>query len=204
MGPMALTPSRMVPLGTALPRQALLAALELGVAVPVAGEPLHHLPAGPLLVLFLCAHCPFVRHVEAEIGRLERDFPALQLLAISSNSTLTHPQDGPEGLRAQARAQGWSFPYLFDAEQQLARAFCAACTPDPFLYAWEESTGEHRLVYRGQFDASRPGSPLPCGGADIRAAITALLAGQPVPQDQRPAIGCNIKWRPGEEPEWAR
>lgn len=200
---MALTPSRMVPLGTPLPRQALEEALGRGSAVPVAGEPLPPLPAGPLLVLFICAHCPFVKHVEAEIGRLERDYPALQLLAIASNSTLTHPQDGPEGLRAQARAQGWGFPYLFDADQQLARSFGAACTPDPFLYSWDEAAQQHRLVYRGQFDASRPGSALPCDGADIRAAIEALLAGQPLPAEQRPAIGCNIKWRPGEEPEWA-
>ena len=201
---MALTPSRMVPLATPLPRQALEEALGRGAAVPVTGEPLPPLPQGPLLVLFICAHCPFVKHVEPEIGRLERDFPALQLLAIASNSSLTHPQDGPEGLRAQHRAQGWGFPYLFDADQQLARAFGAACTPDPFLYAWDEAAQQHRLVYRGQFDASRPGNALPCDGADIRAAIEALLAGRPLPAEQRPAIGCNIKWRPGEEPEWAR
>jgi hypothetical protein len=186
----------MVPLATPLPRQALEEALGRGAAVPVTGEPLPPLPAGPLLVLFICAHCPFVKHVEAEIGSLERDYPALQLLAIASNSTLTHPQDGPEGLRAQARAQGWGFPYLFDADQQLARSFGAACTPDPFLYSWDEAAQQHRLVYRGQFDASRPGSALPCDGADIRAAIEALLAGRPLPAEQRPAIGCNIKWRP--------
>lgn len=201
---MALTPSQMVPLGTALPSDVLLEALQQGTAVTVCGDPLPALEPGPLLVLFICAHCPFVKHVEAEIGRLEHDFPALQLLAIASNSTLTHPQDGPEGLRAQARAQGWGFPYLFDADQQLARAFGAACTPDPFLYSWDEAAQHHRLVYRGQFDASRPGNGLPCDGADIRAAIAALLAGQPVPAGQRPAIGCNIKWRPGDEPEWAR
>jgi len=187
-GAMALTASQMVPLGTALPREALLPDLQ----------------PGPLLVLFICTHCPFVKHVEAEIGRLERDFPALQLLAIASNSTLTHPQDGPEGLRAQAQTQGWGFPYLFDADQQLAKAFTAACTPDPFLYAWDGLRQQHRLVYRGQLDASRPGNALPCDGSDIRAAIAAVLAHQPVPADQRPAIGCNIKWRPGEEPEWAR
>jgi hypothetical protein len=201
---MALTASQMVPLGTALPRDALLQALESGTAEAVWGDQLPILPAGPLLVLFICAHCPFVKHVEAEIGRLERDYPALQLLAIASNSTLTHPQDGPEGLRAQARTQGWGFPYLFDADQQLARAFSAACTPDPFLYAWDPASQQHQLVYRGQFDASRPGNALPCDGADIRAAIAAVLAGQSVPAEQRPAIGCNIKWRPGDEPEWAR
>ncbi len=201
---MALTPSQMVPLGTPLPYQCLLKELAQGSVQPVGGDPMPDLAGQPVLVLFICAHCPFVKHVEAEIGRLERDFPALQLLAISSNSTLTHPQDGPEGLRAQARAQGWRFPYLFDADQRLARAFGAACTPDPFLYAWDQASQQHQLVYRGQFDASRPGNALPCDAADIRAAIAALLAGQPLPAEQRPAIGCNIKWRPGEEPEWAR
>jgi hypothetical protein len=200
---MALTPSQMVPLGTPLPSQSLLLALERGTAVPVAGDSSQVLPEGPLLVLFICAHCPFVRHVEAEIGRLEREFPTLQLLAIASNSILTHPQDGPEGLGAQARAQGWRFPYLFDVDQHLAKAFTAACTPDPFLYDWDGSDRQHRLVYRGQFDASRPGNALPCDGADLRAAITAVLTGEPVAAEQRPAIGCNIKWRPGEEPEWA-
>jgi hypothetical protein len=199
---MALTPSQMVPLGTPLPLTALQQELACGAARQVSGEPIGEPAAGrPLLVLFLCAHCPFVRHVEAEIGRLAADFPALQLLAIASNSTVTHPQDGPDGLAAQAAAQGWRFPYLFDGSQGLARAFHAACTPDPFLYAWD--SGQHRLAYRGQFDASRPGSPQPCDGADIRAAIAAVLAGTPVNPEQRPAIGCNIKWRPGEEPEWA-
>jgi hypothetical protein len=201
---MALTTSQMVPLGTALPHRHLLAALEGGTARQVSGEPLPPLEGRPLLVLFLCAHCPFVKHLEAEIGRLERDWPALQLLGIASNSLLTHPQDGPEGLRAQALRQGWAFPYLFDSDQMLARAFRAACTPDPFLYAWDGEKGEHRLVYRGEFDASRPGNALPCDGAAIRAAIAALLSGQPLAGEQRPAIGCNIKWRPGEEPEWAR
>ncbi|MDI9405614.1 MAG: thioredoxin family protein [Chitinophagaceae bacterium] len=200
---MALTPSQMVPLGTPLPLAALQQALAGGDARPVSGEPFADPVADrPLLVLFLCAHCPFVKHVEAEIGRLVRDHPALQLLAIASNSTITHPQDGPAGLAAQAAAQGWRFPYLFDGSQRLARAFQAACTPDPFLYAWQ--SGQHRLVYRGQFDGSRPGADQPCDGADIRAAIAAVLAGRAVNPEQRPAIGCNIKWRPGEEPEWAR
>jgi hypothetical protein len=200
----------MVPLGTSLPLAAIEAALAEGRAELVSGAPLPTLVGRPLLVLFLCAHCPFVKHVEAEIGRLERDFSALQLLGIASNSTLTHPQDGPEGLRAQRRAQGWRFPYLFDGDQQLAQAFGAACTPDPFLYGWEEGNGwddgaaGHRLVYRGQFDASRPSNGLACDGRDLRAAISALLAGGPITSDQQPAIGCNIKWRPGEEPEWAR
>ncbi len=220
---MALTPSTMLPLGTALPFAAISAELAAGRARQVSGEPLQLETLGqrPLLVLFLCAHCPFVKHVEPEISRLQADFatpapatsgapapqPALALLAISSNSTATHPQDGPEGLRAQAGRHGWRFPYLLDEGQQLARAFRAACTPDPFLFAPApagDGAGEQRLVYRGQFDASRPGNAEPLDGRDIRAAIRAVLAAEPVAAEQRPAIGCNIKWHPGEEPEWAR
>lgn len=212
---MALTASAMLPLGTPLPLEALRAELAAGRAEQVSGRPdlgalLEAVPdasplAGrPLLVLFLCAHCPFVKHIEAELSRLERDWPALQLLAISSNSLLTHPQDGPEGLRHQAAQAGWGFPYLFDAEQRLARAFRAACTPDLFLFGWEAAAGEHRLAYRGQLDGSRPGAAEPCDGRDLRAAVAALLAGGLPAPEQRPAIGCNIKWRPGEEPEWAR
>jgi len=209
---MALTPSTMLPLGTALPFAAISAELEAGHALQVSGEPLRlvALSQRPLLVLFLCAHCPFVKHVEPEITRLQADFspaaepePPLALLAISSNSTATHPQDGPEGLRAQAERHGWRFPYLFNGRQALARAFRAACTPDPFLFA-PAGDGMARLVYRGQFDASRPGNDVPLDGRDIRAAIAAALAGEPAPAEQRPAIGCNIKWHPGEEPEWAR
>lgn len=216
---MALTPSTMLPLDTALPFAAISAELAAGRARQVSGDPLalDSLCRQPLLVLFLCAHCPFVKHVEPEISRLQADFaspapatsaapaprPALALLAISSNSTATHPQDGPEGLRAQAERHGWRFPYLLDEGQQLARAFRAACTPDPFLFA-PAADGEQRLVYRGQFDASRPGNDSPLDGCDIRAAIAAVLAGESVAPEQRPAIGCNIKWHPGEEPEWAR
>jgi thiol-disulfide isomerase/thioredoxin len=205
---MALTPSTMLPLGTPLPFAALQAELSGGGASQVSGDPLDFAQLGqrPLLVLFLCAHCPFVKHIEPELSRLEADFvrsmpPQLDLLAIASNSTRTHPQDGPEGLRAQAAAQGWRFPILFDANQQLARAFRAACTPDLFLFSPDELP---LLVYRGQLDASRPGNALPLNGADLRSALAALLAGEPVPAEQQPAIGCNIKWHPGEEPEWAR
>jgi thiol-disulfide isomerase/thioredoxin len=205
---MALTPSTMLPLGTPLSLAAIRAELASGAAQQVSGDPLDLAVLGqrPLLVLFLCAHCPFVKHIEPELSRLEADVARttptqLDLLAISSNSTRTHPQDGPEGLQAQAAAHGWRFPYLFDANQQLARAFRAACTPDLFLF----SPGElPLLVYRGQLDASRPGNALPRDGADLRRALTALLAGQLIPAEQQPAIGCNIKWHPGEEPEWAR
>ena len=199
---MALTPSTMLPLGTPLPLSLIAAELAAGSTRQVSGTPLclEALAGRPVLVLFLCAHCPFVKHVEPELTRLALEHTAptgLQLLGISSNSTLSHPQDGPEGLRAQAAACHWTFPYLFDADQALARAFRAACTPDPFLFG-----SDHRLAYRGQLDDSRPGHGQPCDGRDLRAAIAAVVAGDPVISEQRPSIGCNIKWHPGHEPEW--
>ncbi|MFM7651654.1 MAG: thioredoxin family protein [Vulcanococcus sp.] len=215
---MVLTPSTMLPLGTPLP------AFQLE---QVAGDPLVpgaaatswstvQLDARPVLVLFLCAHCPFVKHIEPELSRLEGDYGGrLQIVAISSNSTITHPQDGPAGLRAQAERCSWRFPYLFDADQSVARAFQAACTPDLFLFgpgengdggASRDASGQgtagdragstHRLVYRGQLDGSRPGNEQPLDGRDLRAAIEALLAGRPITPEQIPSIGCNIKWHP--------
>jgi hypothetical protein len=193
---MALTPSTMLPLGTPLPLAAMLREL-----APVSGGPLDPaaLAGRPVLVLFVCPHCPFVKHVEVEIGRLAADFlDRAAIVAICSNSLLSHPQDGPEGMAAQARAHGWSFPYLSDPEQAVARAFQAACTPDPFLF-----DSGHRLVYRGQLDGSRPGSAVPCDGRDLRAALAAVLEGRPVAAEQIASIGCNIKWHPGREPAWA-
>jgi thiol-disulfide isomerase/thioredoxin len=205
---MALTPSTMLPLGTPLPLEVIRAELAAGSTQQVSGTPLdlggpggEALAGRPVLVLFLCAHCPFVKHIEPELTRLAGEHAGgarpdgLQLIGISSNSTLTHPQDGPEGLRAQAAAHHWTFPYLFDGDQALAKAFQAACTPDLFLFG-----ADHRLAYRGQLDASRPGNDLPCDGRDLRAAIAAVLAGEPVPEEQRPSIGCNIKWHPDRGP----
>ncbi|MFM9111522.1 MAG: thioredoxin family protein [Prochlorococcaceae cyanobacterium] len=193
---MALTASTMLPLGTPLPIAAMAAGL-----TPVSGGPQEPaaLAGRPVLVLFLCAHCPFVKHIEPEISRLAADVAdRTALIAIASNSTRTHPQDGPEGLRAQAAANGWRFPYLHDADQSVARAFHAACTPDLYLF-----DAAHHLAYRGQLDDSRPGNGLPLDGRDLRAAIKAVLAGTPVVAEQRPSIGCNIKWHPGREPDWA-
>ena len=211
---MVLTPSTMLPLGTPLPAFSLE---QVAGERPVPAEAPQrwstaHLGPEPVLVLFLCAHCPFVKHIEPELSRLERDYSErIQIVAISSNSTLTHPQDGPEGLRAQAERCGWRFPYLFDADQAVARAFQAACTPDLFLFgaagqasatAGSDSHGSsapssaHQLVYRGQLDASRPGNDQPLDGRDLRAALEALLAGHPVSPEQTPSIGCNIKWHP--------
>jgi peroxiredoxin len=188
---MALTGSTMLPLGTPLPAFDLEA---------VDGRRIRtaDLADQPVLVLFLCAHCPFVKHVEEEISRLEQDYGTrVRLIAIASNSLVTHPQDAPEHLAGQARARGWTFPYLLDPDQSAARAFHAACTPDPFLF-----DAAHRLVYRGQLDDSRPGNDRPVDGHDLRAALEAMLRGAPPAAEQRPAIGCNIKWHPGREPPW--
>lgn len=194
---MALTPSTMLPLGTELPLPLMLERL-----TPVHGGALSssQLDGSPVLVLFLCPHCPFVKHIEAEITRLQEDFAdRIAMLAICSNSTRTHPQDGPEGMVTQARTHGWRFPYLADSEQVVAQTFRAACTPDLYLF-----DGQHRLIYRGQLDGSRPGNAIPLDGKDLRAALTALLGGKAVAAEQTPSIGCNIKWHPGAEPAWAR
>ena len=200
---MVLTASTMLPLGEPLPLIAIQTAQAAGQLEQAAGSPFDPdaLAGKPVLVLFLCAHCPFVKHIEPELTRLQHDLAGTELawLAISSNSTATHPQDGPEGLRKQAERNGWHFPYLHDREQALAIAFRAACTPDLFLF-----DREHRLAYRGQLDASRPGNDQPLNGLDLRHAIAAVLSGLQPPEIQHPAIGCNIKWHPGREPHWAR
>jgi thiol-disulfide isomerase/thioredoxin len=196
---MALTPSSMLPLGTPLPLELLQAQLDSGALVQVSGQPLQleGLAGRPLLVLFICAHCPYVKHIEPELSRLAKAFAGqLSIVAISSNSTRSHPADGPEGLRAQAERCGWTFPYLLDGSQQVAPAFAAACTPDPFLFGWDMARGCHTLAYRGQLDGSRPGNTIPCDGRDLRAAITAVLAGEAPSSEQIPSIGCNIKWHP--------
>jgi len=190
---MALTASTMLPLGTPLP----LAAMQAGLT-PVCGGPLQAdaLAGRPVLVLFISVHCPFVKHVEPELSRLGFDLAdRVAIIAIGSNSVLTHPQDGPEGMRAQAAACGWSFPYLHDADQTVARAFGAACTPDLYLF-----DADHRLAYRGQLDDSRPGNDRPVDGRDLRAAVTAVLAGGVVAAEQLPSIGCSIKWHPERQP----
>ena len=151
------------------------------------------------LVMFLCAHCPFVVHVQGELARIGRDYEdkPVGIVAISSNDVGTHPQDGPENLAKQAKGQGFRFPYLFDATQEVARAYSAACTPDFFLFDRDK-----RLVYRGQLDGARPGNEVPVSGADLRAALDAVLYDTDVPGDQKPSVGCNIKWKPGAEPDY--
>jgi peroxiredoxin len=145
-----------------------------------------------LLVMFICTHCPYVKHVEKGLAALGMDYDGepVSIVAISSNDAESYPDDSPEGLKQQAKRMGFRFPYLYDETQDVARAFHAACTPDLFLF-----DGDLKLAYRGQFDASRPGNGVPLTGQDLRAAMDAVLAGKSVPMDQRPSIGCNIKWK---------
>jgi peroxiredoxin len=152
-----------------------------------------------LLVAFICEHCPFVRHVRSEFARFAKEYEAkgLTVVAIMSNSIEEFPQDGPEGMKKEAQDAGYVFPYLFDKDQKVAKAFKAACTPDLFLF-----DSNRRLVYRGQFDGSRPKNDVPVTGADLRAAADAVLAGKAPSETQRPSMGCNIKWYPGNEPEY--
>jgi peroxiredoxin len=151
-----------------------------------------------LLVMFICRHCPYVAHVRSGIADLGRDYADadLAIVAISSNDPEQYPADRPESLAEEAAQAGYVFPYLYDEMQEVAKAYTAACTPDFFLF-----DAERRLVYRGQLDDSRPGNGVPVTGADLRAAIDAVLSGQPVSDEQRPSVGCSIKWRPGNEPD---
>jgi len=152
-------------------------------------------------VMFICNHCPYVVHVKDEFRRLADDYAGrLSIVAINSNSLATHPQDGPEHMKELATRLGWPFPFLFDSTQEVARAYHAACTPDFFLFG-AGSGATRRLAYRGQLDASRPGNDVPVTGRDLRAAVDELLAGRKPDADQRPSLGCNIKWSPGNEPD---
>jgi thiol-disulfide isomerase/thioredoxin len=155
--------------------------------------------APALLVMFLCSHCPFVKHVRAGVAEFAREYQArgLAVVAISANDPDAYPQDGPEGMREEARAAGYTFPYLFDESQEVAKAFQAACTPEFYLF-----DQARRLVYRGQFDASRPSNQVPVTGADLRAAADAVLAGRKPAGEQMPSIGCSIKWKPGNAPAY--
>jgi thiol-disulfide isomerase/thioredoxin len=145
-----------------------------------------------LLVMFICTHCPYVKHVEKGLAALGKDYEgnAIGIVAISSNDAVNFPDDGPEGLKLQAELMDFRFPYLYDESQDVAHAYRAACTPDFFLF-----DSNFKLVYRGEFDRSRPGNGIPVTGEELRAAMDAVLAGKPVPNDQRPSIGCNIKWK---------
>lgn len=180
-----LTPSLMVPLGTPAP----------GFALPDTGGRsvrLADFQGKPLLVAFLCNHCPYVKHIAPAFAKVARELQAMgvAVVGINSNDADAYPDDSPEAMKREVRARGYTFPYCFDATQQVARAYGAQCTPDLFLF-----DAQHRLAYRGQFDDARPGNGEPVTGADLLAAAQAVAAGRPAPADQKPSMGCNIKWR---------
>ena len=152
-----------------------------------------------LLVVFMCNHCPFVKHIQIELARSAKRYQGkgLAVVAISSNDAEAFPQDGPEAMAREVEEFGYTFPYLFDETQSVAKAYTAACTPDFFLF-----DHECLLVYRGQFDGSRPGNDVPVTGADLGAAVEALSEGEPISPNQSPSIGCNIKWKVGNEPDY--
>ena len=190
---MVQTPSTMLPLGTKAPDFTLLE--------PATGKQrsLSGFSAPATVIMFICNHCPFVIHVRDEITRLERDYApkGVAFIGINANPEDTHPQDGPEHMAALVREMGWKFPFLYDATQETAKAYHAACTPD--FYVFDKVK---KLAYRGQLDDSRPSNGKPVTGADLRAAIDAVLAARPAPVEQRPSIGCNIKWKAGNEPDY--
>ena len=190
---MALTESTMLALGTTVPDFALPDTVTRRSISVNSFE-----GKKALLVMFICNHCPFVKHVSEELTRLGSDYAeqSVGIVAINSNDVDTHPDDAPDKMKHLAETLGWNFPYCYDNTQQAARAYNAACTPDFFVFGIERT-----LAYRGQLDDSRPENNRPVTGRDLRAALDAVLAGEPVNDDQRPSIGCNIKWKPGNEPK---
>ena len=190
---MARTPSTMLPLGTTAPDFCLPDTHGASVSrSDYAGK--------PLLVVFLCNHCPYVQHVRAGLSEMARDYQAkgVAIVGISSNDVANYPDDSPEKMAEEAQRAGYVFPYLYDESQEVAKAYYAACTPDFFLF-----DKAHQLVYRGQMDASRPGSDIPVTGRDLRAAMDSVLADKPVSADQKASLGCNIKWKAGNQPTYA-
>lgn len=191
---MAATGSTLLTLGTAAP----------DFTLPDYHGELHSLSefrsAKGLVVAFICSHCPFVKHVRDEFARFAREYQAqgVAVVAIVSNDLQVYPQDGPAGMKQEAETVGYTFPYLLDETQAVARAYQAVCTPDFYLF-----DGQQKLFYRGQFDASRPKNGLPATGADLRAASNALLAGQAPVAGQQPSMGCGIKWKAGNQPAYA-
>lgn len=191
---MAATPSTMLDLGTQAPAFALTDVVS-GRVVSLDT----YRDQKVLVVMFICHHCPFVKHVKAELGRLGADYARrdVGIVAISSNDPAVSPDDSPEGLKRMAAEWGLSYPVCFDATQTAAKSYQAACTPDFFVF-----DQDRRLAYRGQLDDSRPTNGIPVTGADLRGAIDALLAGRKPAQHQKPSIGCNIKWKSGNEPAY--
>ena len=190
---MAATASTMLPLGTAAPDFHLPDA----TGRLVSRDDFAANPA--LLVMFLCNHCPYVKHVAEEVVRLSGEYQTegVGIVAISSNDVAQFPEDGPARMAEVAAAMRFAIPYLYDETQKVAKAYHAACTPDFYLFG-----ADRRLVYRGQLDGARPGNGVPVSGRDLRAALDAVLAGTSVPEPQHPSLGCSIKWKPGNEPDY--
>jgi peroxiredoxin len=190
---MALMPSTMLPLGSKAPDFRLPDTDGRTVSL----DDFKDAPA--LLVIFLCNHCPYVKHVRHELAGLAREYRdrGVAIVGISANDVAAYPDDSPEQMAREKAEVGYVFPYLFDESQEVAKAYQAACTPDFFVFDRNRS-----LVYRGQMDDSRPGNGRPVTGKDLRAALDAVLAGTPVPEDQKPSMGCNIKWKPGNAPSY--
>ncbi len=192
---MPATPSTMAPLGSKAPFFRL----------PDPAGKWHSIDdfkaAPALLVAFICNHCPFVKHIRGEFAEVAKRYRKLgvAVVGISSNDVEQFPDDSPEKMAEEARTYGYEFPYLFDESQTVAKAYGAACTPDFFLF-----DKDRKLVYRGQFDDSRPENGVPVTGKDLKAALDAVLQGKPAPAEQKPSIGCNIKWKTGNEPEYAK
>ncbi len=185
--------STMLPLGTQAPDFSLQDTHGKTVALAdFKGAP-------ALLVVFMCNHCPYVKHVRGGLAQLARDYQPrkVAVVGISSNDIDNYPEDSPAKMAAEAKSAGYIFPYLFDGTQQIAKAYRAACTPDFYLFDKDQ-----RLVYRGQMDDSRPGNSIPVTGKDLRAALDSVLAGKPVSPHQKASIGCNIKWKPGNAPDY--
>lgn len=191
---MAVTPSTMLELGTQAPDFRLPDVISRKTIslYTFAGKK-------ALWVMFICQHCPYVQHIKEELSRLGRDYAQkdIGIIAISANDAKNYPDDAPDQLRTFAIKQSFTFPFCYDESQETAKAYSAACTPDFFLF-----NKERKLIYRGQLDDSRPGNGKPVTGRDLRAAIDAVLADKPVNPDQKPSIGCNIKWKPGNEPRY--
>jgi len=190
---MALTPSTMLPLGTTAPD------FKLPDTNGKTVSPADFKDKSALLVLFICNHCPYVKHIRAGLAELGRDYQSrsIAIVGINSNDVANYPEDSPAKMKEEARSARYTFPYLYDESQAVAKAYRAACTPD--LYLFDQS---RKLVYRGQFDDSRPGNGIPVTGKDLRAALDAVLAGKPVSPNQKASMGCNIKWKAGNEPDY--
>jgi peroxiredoxin len=187
--------STMLPLGTEAPDFRLPDTIGKTVSLSTFNG------APALLIVFMCNHCPYVKHIRSGLAQLARDYQTrgVAILGISSNDVANYPADSPAKMAEESKAAGYTFPYLYDETQSVAKAYRAACTPDIFLFDQDQ-----RLAYRGQMDDSRPGNGVPVTGKDLRAALDAILAGKAVSPAQKPSIGCNIKWKPGNEPDYFR